>query len=62
MTCNCVYDIQNSTIPDKVFILKCRNCGIEYTLYPNGEIIYNAELNSNCIYQIYETSNTTHTW
>jgi len=29
-------------IPTKVIILKCSKCKTDYTLYPNGQIIYEA--------------------
>ena len=41
MKCDCVSFVRNSEIPEKIIILRCRNCNAEYVLYPNGQIEYN---------------------
>lgn len=39
-TCRCEEWIKSLPIPGKVIGFRCSSCNTEYTLFPNGEIVF----------------------
>ena len=48
--CSCEKWIQGLPIPGKVIIFKCSICRTAYTLYPNGQIAFEQNIEGGGIY------------